>query len=186
MTTEASEKGNKPSEAGNALAPQNAPGCWPGCDCGKPAGDGNTKLKIVVFLVVVAAVCGILLFKTTSAKQNASGIGKSGFSNPLVTTGPNTPANSAGQQGGIGASLSSISALNTVAADLDAVFLVIPSKDNATPTKETVAAVAAVERTLKERDISIGIFTLQVGSPDYIDVTTKISVPSIVVLKRGL
>lgn len=112
MTAEANNN-EKSSVAKNAGPPSEFPSCGPGCGCGEPTGAGNTKLKLVIFLVVVAAVCGILFFKTSSARQNTSDIAKNGFSNPYAATSPKAVTNSAGQQGGSGALLPSISDLNT-------------------------------------------------------------------------
>lgn len=185
MTTEANENGTKPSEAEDAVSPGNAPACGPECGCGKPSGNGNTKIKVAVCLVVVVAVCGILLFKTTSAKQNPSDMGKSGFSSQLTTKGKGAVLNSAEQQGGSGASLSAFAELNTVAAKLDTVFLVIPTKDNAPTSKEIGVVLASVERTLNSKGLSTGIFTLQTASPDYPDVAAKVTPPGIAVLTKG-
>ncbi len=159
------------------------PGCGPGCDCGKPAGNGTTKVKIAICLVVVVAIVGILLFKTTSARQSGSDIRKRGFSPPFAISGK--VVNSAGQQRGSGALLSAIAELNTVAAKLDTVFLVIPTKDNAPITKEASSVVASVERTLNAKGLSTGIYTLQATSPDYPDVAAKVTPPGIAVLTKG-
>ena len=151
MTTETSEKSANRSETGGVESTDSFPSCGPGCDCGKPAGKSNIKVKVVICLVVGVAVVGILLFKTTNARQNNSGIGQSGLAPVFASTG--TVINSAGQQGGSGAPLSAIADLNTVAAKLDTVFLVIPGKDNAPPAKETTAVLTSVERTLNARKV---------------------------------
>jgi len=44
--------------------------CGPGCDCGPPS--GNTRTKAVVSLIVLLAVGGILAYKASTAKENAS------------------------------------------------------------------------------------------------------------------
>ena len=183
MTTETSEKDANRSETGGIESTDSFPSCGPGCDCGKPAGKGGTKLKVVICLVVAVAVVGILLFKTTNARQSGSDIGQSGFSSTFASTG--TVINSAGQQGGSGAPISAIAELNTVAAKLDTVFLVIPSKDNAPITKETTSVVASVERTLNAKGLSTGIYTLQAAAPDYPDVAAKVTPPGIAVLTKG-
>lgn len=183
MTTETRENDTTPTLTGDTGSTGAFPGCGPGCDCGKPAGNGTTKVKIAICLVVVVAIAGILLFKTTNARQNSSNIGKSGFSTSFATSAK--MVNSAGQQGGSGAPLSAIAELNTVAARLDTVFLVIPSKDNAPITKETSSVVASAERALNAKGLSTGIYTLQTASPDYPDVADKMTPPGIAVLTKG-
>jgi hypothetical protein len=185
MTTEAKKNDDKPSETGDAGSPGEFPSCEPGCGCEEPVSKGNTKLKIAICLVVVVAVAGILVFKTTNARQNPFLTGTNGFSNPFATAVKGTVTNSAGQKGGSGALLSAIDELNTVADKLDTVFLVIPSKDNASTTKETGIILASVERTLNAKGLSTGIFTLNTTSLDYPGVATKVTPPGILVLTKG-
>lgn len=180
-------KNYKSSETRNAGSTGNFPTCGPGCGCGgaDDKGKGNGKLRVAIFLLVVAAVCGIVLFKTSSSRQNASAIAKTGFSNPTVTTGSNTPVNSAGQREENGASLPSIDALNTVAANLNTVFLLIPDKNGARIDRKAAAALASVERVLNAKGIKTGIFILQTGSPDYPDIAARVAAPGIAVLTKG-
>lgn len=186
MTTETDEKGTNHSEREDADSTGDSPSCGPGCGCGEPAGKANKKRNIAICLVVLIAIGGILLFKTTNAKQTTSGPVTTGYSITNFAAKVEGPVlNSAGQKGGSGASLSALSELDTVAAKLNTVFLVIPSKDNAPSTNETGSALASVERTLNEKGLSTGIYTLQADSPDYPDVAAKVTAPGIAVLTKG-
>jgi hypothetical protein len=131
-------------------------------------------------MIVVVAVAGILIFKTTNAKQNGA---TSGFPSSLTSSG--TVINSSGQQGGSGAALAAIADLNKVADKLNTVFIVIPSKDNAPTSKETGVVLASVERNLNAKGLSTGIYTLQATSPDYPDVAAKVTPPGIAILTKG-
>jgi len=185
MAAETNEGGNKTPETGGAVSPGGAPTCGPGCGCVKAAGSGGTQFKIAVCLVVVIAASGIILYKMTSARNNAADCGRPGFVNFLATT-PTAGPSSERPQSGIVSSVPSMGAIDTVAATMDTVLLLIPTKDNAPATKATSAAVAAVERTLKVKGVRIGVFTLQTDSPDYPNVAAKLlSVPGIVVLTKG-
>ena len=183
MTTEPSKNDTESEAHDMSVSPETTAACEPGCSCGEPAGKGNNKIKIVLCLVVVVAVAGILVFKTTNAKQDSSRAGSNGFSNPLAGNG--AVINSSAQKGGSGAPLSAIAELNTVADKLNTVFLVIPSKDNNSTSKETGAVLASVERTLNSKGLSTGIFTLQTTSPDYPDVAAKVTPPGIAVLSKN-
>ena len=183
MTTETNENENDSAEHEKTVSPETASPCEPGCSCGEPTSKSNNKIKIAICLVVVVAVAGILVFKTTNAKQDSSLSGSNGFSNPRAVKGAVT--NSSAQKGGSGASLSAIAELNTLADKLDTVFLVIPSKDNVPTAKETVALLTSAERTLNAKGLSTGIFTLQTSSPDYPDVAAKVTPPGIAVLSKG-
>lgn len=180
MTTEANKNDEKSPEAENAASNGSFPSCVPGCGCGEPTSKGGTKLKIAFCLVIVVAVAGILIFKTTNAKQNAV---TNGFSNSLSNT--SAVINSSGQPGGSGAPISAIADLNTVADKLNTVFLVIPSKDNSPTSAETGTVLASVEKTLNSKGLSTGIFTLKAASPDYPDVAAKVTPPGIAVLTKG-
>lgn len=184
MTTEANEDSNKPPESVDLSPLKNTQDCGPGCGCNKPSGNGNRKLKVAVCLVVAMAVGAILIFKTTGVTQNAQVSGKGGFANALAPAEPNAPP-LARQPGQLGTSLPSIAALNTAAAKLDTVFLVIPAKDNAPASRETGAALAAVERTLHAKGINTGIFFLPTNSPDYPEVAAQVAAPGMLVLTKG-
>ena len=183
MATEENKNNDKTSGTDGTGSNSSFPSCGAGCDCGEPSSKGSTKLKIAICLVIVVAVAGILVFKTTNARQNPSATGANGFSNPLAGKGAVT--NSSGQQGGSGAPISAIADLNTVADKLNTVFLVIPSKDNAPTSKETGVVLASVEKTLNSKGLSTGIFTLQATSTDYPDVAAKVTPPGIAVLSKG-
>lgn len=183
MTSEFNEKEHDSTANEKAESLETASACEPGCSCDKPTGRGNNKIKLAICLVVLVAVAGILVFKTTNAKQASPLSGSNSFSNPL--TGKGAVTNSSAQKGGSGALLSAIAELNTVADKLDTVFLVIPGKDNAPTGKETVTLLASAERTLNAKGLSTGIFTLQPSSPDYPDVAAKVTPPGIAVLSKG-
>ena len=183
MTSECNDNGHDSAGHEKAESPETTSTCEPGCSCEKSTDKGNNKIKLAVCLVVLMAVAGILIFKTTNAKQDSSLSGSNGFSNPRA--GKGTVTNSSAQKGGSGASLSAIAELNTVADKLDTVFLVIPSKDNVPTGKETVALLTSAERTLNAKGLSTGIFTLQTSSPDYPDVAAKVTPPGIAVLSKG-
>jgi len=63
--TEATSAKASPMESENETAV-----CGPGCSCGTPS--GSARMKTVVSLIVLLAVGGIVAYKATSAKENAS------------------------------------------------------------------------------------------------------------------
>ena len=56
--------------------------CGPGCDCGKSS--GNTKVKVVVCLIVLLAVGTILAYKANSTSQTAPSNADTAFAAPLI------------------------------------------------------------------------------------------------------
>ncbi|BCS51901.1 hypothetical protein [Geobacter sp. SVR] len=178
MAAKANKNGNL-SDTSDEVSTGEFPSCGPGCDCGSPTSKTSATAKIVICCVVVAIIAGILLFKAMNARQNPA----AGFSASFARKGPVT--NSSVQGGGSGAAISAIADLNDLAAKLDTVFLVIPSKDNAPASNETGDVLASVERTLNEKGLSTGIYTLKATSPDYPDVAAKVTPPGIAVLTKG-
>jgi hypothetical protein len=177
---------HKASETDDSGGQDVVPECMPGCACEKPVGKDTSKSKVVVCLIVLVAVGGILLFKTTNTRRNSVTVATGGFPGAWGAKSNGRVLTSSEQPGGSGAPLAAIADLNTVADKLDTVFLVVLGKDNAPPTKETGAVLASVERTLNAKGLSTGIFTLQAASPDYPDVAARVTPPGIAVLsKRG-
>ncbi len=162
-----------------------------GLDGGSPAGDVSREggkppqkggaTKIIIFLVVVGVVAGGLLFKAMNDKPAAK-IGAGGCPSP---TGKKAMAvNSSNQEGGCGAPLAGIKELTKAAADMDTVFILVPTKDNAPFPKESIAVVNAVEKTLNGKGVNTGVYTLQTTSPDHAKLAAKLALPGIAVLTK--
>jgi hypothetical protein len=86
MTTQGSDNGKRTPEAEGGVKPTEAPACGTGCGCGTSSGNGCKNLKIAVCIAVLIAVCAILFFKTTNARQNAACGGQPGI--PVQTSMP--------------------------------------------------------------------------------------------------
>jgi hypothetical protein len=144
------------------------------------------RLKVLVCAVVAVLALGIIVYKTTSAKNNnAVPCGNGGFLNPLADT-KDVAGNRTGQRARILGSIPAMRDIDAIAANLDTVFLLVPSKDNALAPKETSEALSAVGGTLSAKGIRAGVFTLQIDSPDYQPIVAKLlSVPGIVILTKG-
>ncbi len=171
--------------------------CGPGCGCGTPSSGRQTK--IVVSLIVLLAVAGIFLYKALAAKDSASNntAAKNGSAfafaqpPPSATPGANsqssgaaTPdAAKAGQK--VGENLESLSALNKVAVNQDAVFVFIPAPRNDLADDKTNAAVLAAQRTLKSSKITLGLYTLPNSAPDYSTISAQVQTPAILVASKG-
>jgi hypothetical protein len=161
-------------------------GCGPGCDCGKPS--GNKKVKTVICLIVLLAICGIFVYKTTVAKQGAPTITETAFAAPILSqaTGQEPAVKAVEDSKKVGESIESIALLNTLAINQDAVFLYIPASGNETIGKETLNAIASAEQKLKSSDIRIGLYTLQFSpSTEYANLAKQLTLPSILVMSKG-
>ena len=84
MTTDSGKNDNDFAEHEKAVSPETVSACEPGCACGEPVSKGNTKLKVAVCLVVIVAIAGILVLKTTNmASTRSGGCGPGGCPPPV-------------------------------------------------------------------------------------------------------
>ena len=166
--------------------------CAPGCSCGKPS--GNKKLKAVICLIVLLAVCGILVYKAKGAKQITSTVTETGFAAPLANEAvppavdkqePAVKPAAVESNKRIGGFLDSLGSLNKVAADQDVVFVFVPAKGSDTADKKTVDAIMSAEQKLKSNGVRIGLYTLQPGSPDHTDLAAQLNSQGMLVMSKG-
>lgn len=130
--------------------------CASNCDCRKPSGHG--RLKIAVTGLVLLAAVGILLFKQQRGKGTVA-----------CAASP----------------LASLGTLNSLAADKDAVFIVVPAAGAEKVPEEAAAAVNAVRASLEAKGLRLAVFNLAPGSPDYSQVTAQTPAPCVLALTKG-
>lgn len=170
--------------------------CGPECNCSKPP--ANNKMKITVGLVIVLVAVGIFVYKlikptpisktvSTSTYAAVTDETNTNITSPSVEQ-PKVPVVKASQTPKkmyIGEYLDSISSLNTVAVDLDAVFILVPRKEKESVKKETETAMLGAQSTLKTKGISVGLYTLRTAAPEYQAIIQQFSPPAIVVACKG-
>jgi hypothetical protein len=160
--------------------------CKPGCNCGKPS--GNKKAKIAICLIVLLAICGIFVYKANNAKQTAQDNTKAAFAAPILNqaTGQESAVKSVEDKKNVGELLESLSSLNKVAVNQDAVFVFIPANGNETISKETLNVIASAEQKIKSSGVNIGLYTLQFSpSTEYANLAKQLTLPSILVMSKG-
>jgi len=192
----ASEKSTR-AETSSVNPGNEAPVCGPRCACGTPS--GGRKMKIAVSLIVLLAVAGIFIYKAVAAKDsvsdNTAATGGEAFAfaqpAPSATPGAETQpsgtatpdAAKAGQK--VGEYLESLSALNKVAINQDAVFVFIPAPKSDLADAKTNTALLAAQRTLKSSKITLGLYTLPTSSPDYSGISKQVQAPAVLVACKG-
>jgi len=169
--------------------------CGPGCDCGKPS--SNKKVKAVVCIIVLLAICGIFVYKAKSAKQPAPVNTATAFAAPVAkevneqkpavpTIDKQEPAVKAVEEiKRVGEFLDSFASLDKVAGNQDAVFVFIPAKGNESVNKETTDAIASAEQKIKASGIKLGLYTLQSSSPEYANLAAQMPLPGMLVMSKG-
>jgi len=160
--------------------------CSPGCDCGKPS--GNKKLKAVICIIVLLAVCGIFVYKAKSAKQAAPANTATAFAIPLVNevNEQKLAAKSVENKKRVGEFIDSLASLNKVAINQDAVFVFVPAAGEETVSKEIMTAIASAEQKLKSNGIQIGLYTLPFSpSKEYANIAAQLTLPGMLVMSKG-
>ncbi len=85
----------------------------------------------------------------------------------------------------IGEYLESMGDLNAVAMTQDAVFVYIPSTKNEPVDSSTEEAVFTTQKTLKSKNITVGVYTLKTTSQDYSKFAAQVQAPSVWVASKG-
>jgi hypothetical protein len=169
--------------------------CGPGCDCGKPL--GNKKTKAAVCLIVLLAIGGVFAYKAQSAKQIPPANTETAFAAPVAqevseqkpvvpTTDQQEPViKTVDEKQRVGEFLDSLASLNKVAVNQDAVFVFVPAKGNDTVNKQTIDAIASAEKKIRTAGVSLGLYTLQSGTPEYTNIAAQLPLPGMLVLSKG-
>jgi hypothetical protein len=158
--------------------------CGPDCSCNcAPSGK---KLKIIVSSVVLIAVLGILSVKFATAKTT----GSAAVSNGSTTAFPveaMTSAKPAPATAPVSAfeKLNTLSDLNTVAINQDAVLVFIPSPGNTGVPAATDSAMRTAQKTLQKSKMALGLYTLAETAPDYPMISAQTKAPAILVAAKG-
>jgi len=163
------------------MSEQNEAGtCGPGCNCGS-SGAGKTTKWLICGIVAVAAI-GVTLARVNSAKESEQP--SQGFALPATSTA-NTSAAAAGtNETAWAAPLKEMAALNSVATDTDAVFIVIPST-NEVRTATIQQEVSAACATIVGRGTKTGKYLLSKDASDYKDVVGQIGAPAVLTMVKG-
>ena len=175
---------NSPNEDGkptdNAeLLKQQAPACGPGCNCNAAGTPGKTRW-VMGAIVLVAA--GVLLardiIKSDATPSQTSG---QAFALPIAATNSSTAAPTTEKSV---EPIGTLSELNTVATNLDAVFVFLPGKEGTSANPPSTPMKDAA-RTIEAQGKKIGLFTLKTGSRDYDQIAGQISLPAVLAMVKG-
>lgn len=166
--------------------------CGPDCACNTPSkGKG---IKIAISLIALVGVVGILAYKyinSSSASNETADPQNSMFS--IAQAARNTDGQSLNVMGissstssdKIGEYIESLSDLNKVALNQDAVFIFIPHGNNEMVQPQTGESVVAAQKTLKKSNITLGLYTLSVGSPDHTGISRQVKTPAFLIASKG-
>jgi hypothetical protein len=177
---------------------KNASDLQPCCDGGSccPSGSngGGKSWKIVVLVLIVVAA-GVVLARSLIGKSNSAAdqtqqlfatfqtddkpATPAAMNATTATQEPNQPASSLW-----GEPLDSLASLNNVAADTDAVFILLAADDQE-GSEAAIKQIEAAAKTIQAGGTRISAFRLNQGAPDYANLTKQLSVPSVLALVKG-
>lgn len=201
------EKGT--DETANEVKTETA--CEPGCCCNSSPSSLSKKLKTIVCVLVLLVVVGVFIYKNNTQKNNsknqapqnnqafavaAAGSSVKAEATPATAKAETTTVAAVAESKTIvkksdessrkiGVYLDSLSSLNKVALSQDAVFIFIPAPKNEVADEATSKAVNAVQQTLKEKNINLGLYTLPSSSADYAAIAAQVQAPAILIASKG-
>jgi MYXO-CTERM domain-containing protein len=174
---------NTPNENGkpgdNMTSPKpQAVDCDSGCSCHATGKPGKTRWVIGAIVLVAAGVLvarDIIKSDRSSAQTTAPA-----FALPIAATNSSVVAPTTEKSV---ESIGALSELNTVATNLDAIFVFLPGKE--TSSNPPAATMVKAAHTIEAQGKKIGLFTLKPSSPDYDQIAGKISMPAVLAMVKG-
>jgi hypothetical protein len=168
----------KPADNMESLKPQ-AAACDSGCGCHATGTQSKTR-RIIGALVLVAAMAMVAraVVKSNAAPPQTS---EQAFALPIAATNSSTSAPTTEKSV---ETIGSLSELNTMATNLDAVFVFLPGKEGTSDNPPSTPMKGAA-RTIEAQGKKIGLFTLKAGSSDYDQIAKQISVPGVLAMVKG-
>jgi MYXO-CTERM domain-containing protein len=158
---------------------QPASACGSGCNCHATGTPGKTRWVIGIIVLVAAGVLVARdIIKSDAASSQTSG---QAFALPVAATNSSTAAPTTEKSV---EPIGTLSELNTVATNLDAVFVFLPGKEG-TSGNSPSATMKNAARTIEAQGKKVGIFTLKAGSPDYDQIAGQISLPAVLAMVKG-
>ena len=182
---------NLPNEDGKPtdnmeLLKQQAATCSPGCGCNATKTPGKTRWVIGT---IVLAAAGVMLVRAMIKSDAASSqTSAPAFATLAVSQTPGLVANSGtaapAVESGVVTSIGAITELNTMATNLDAVFVFLPGKEGIS-ADSSLTPMQNAARTVESKGLKCGLFTLKAGSPDYNQIATQMSLPGVLAMVKG-
>jgi MYXO-CTERM domain-containing protein len=175
---------NTPNENGNpgdntASPKPQATDCDSGCSCHATGKPGKTRWVIGAIVLVAAGVLvarDIIKGDAASAQTTTPA-----FALPITATNSSAAAPTTEKSV---EPIGTLSELNTVATNLDAVFVFLPGKEGTSANSPSTPMKNAA-RTIEAQGKKIGLFTLKAGSSDYDQIAGQISLPAVLAMVKG-
>lgn len=166
------------------LPKQQASACGSGCDCQAKGSPG--KARLVAGVVLLAAAVVLVARAVVKTNATAPAPASAGFAALPAAVRPSVPQGVVAEADTHAVKeISALSELNTVAKEMDGVFVFLPGKTNDAVKKSTAQiriAAQTIERQMKGK---IGVFVLKTDSRDYEQVAAQFAVPGAIAMVKG-
>ena len=165
------------------LPKQEASCCGSSCGCQDKGSSGKTRWIVGVIVLVAAGA----LVARAMVKNNSTAVvpASTGFAALPVAVQSSPDGVAAVVDTNAVKEISALSELNTVAKDMDGVFVFLPGKTNAAVRESTAQMRTAAQTMERQMKGKIGVFTLKPNSPDYIQVAKQVVVPGALAMVKG-
>lgn len=163
--------------------------CGLGCSCNANKGP-SVQVKLIVIIVVAGAVLATSLVKKSrlnASTKPATGYAVEAFGAQAassVVKKDTSVSTVADMQVVSFKPLASISALNTVALDVDGVFILMV-KNEAENTPFIVKEITETIKTIIAHGVHMGIFQLANDAPEYATLSVQVPPPGVIVIIKG-
>lgn len=159
---------------------EQASACGSGCNCHAKGSTGKARVIVgVIVLVIAGALVARALAKNNTVAAAPASASFAALPGVVESSSSNSVDTNAVKE------ISALSELNTLAKDMDGVFVYLPGKTNI-PSNEATAQIRSAAQTI-ERQMKgkIGIFTLKADSRDYKQVASQIALPGTLAMVKG-
>ncbi len=194
----------------NMEAPGQEAACAPGCDC-HATGSASRIRRIVGVVVLLGAivlvaraatkdtgtptptdgavfaasqVTGVPSDATSESASTAKEDGPTDLATPRTPAPESVSAAEADAEKVVGKEITAFSDLNNIAADTDAVFVFLPSREKHSG-KAPSSQLQGAARTIEAQGTKVDIFTLTPGSRDYDQVSKQVAAPAVLAMVKG-
>ncbi len=162
--------------------------------CCSSASGSYSKRKLVVFAIIVVAA-GMILARSLMKESNAAsddtqqlfaaiGQEKNGESSPRINAVTNVETSDKTEPTLWGAELDSLASLNKVAANTDAVFVLLAAEDQQ-GSQAITREIEAAAKKIQSNGSRICAFRLKKDAPSYAQLAKQFSIPCVVAMVKG-